>query len=633
MLKSIRICFLIAATGFYSQAFASNWEPLISGTTKNLWDVFFIDAYNGFACGDSGTLLRTTDGFNWNTVNTGTSSPLIKIHFPTPSTGYVSGSGNATLLKTTDGGDTWTNISLNLPSTMGGGIWFTSADTGFFAIGDNQYSNSWILRTVNGGSSWDTVYSNLAYWISYIHFPNSMDGYATSSGGKVLKTADGGNTWTSTTTGTNSWMSGIYFFDGSYGLSGGGEFTSGNGTIFSTTNGGSAWSPIYTGPGGISKIWFADANNGFALASGNSGAAVLLHTYDGGVNWNEEFTPGDSLRGIHFPDPWVGYAVGNNGNIIKTYTSFSIYGNVWNQDMTSGISNGVVYLIEYDTAAVQLSYYDSVILSGGMNEYYFFEIPAGNYLILARPDEAMYPNAIPTYFGDTAFWGYAQVLNLLSDTFNIEIRVREIPTWTGTGFCSGTIRFGLGSGKTGNGNAVPFGDPVPGIDVALEQVPGGIIKAHTTTNDTGFYSFANIPMNTTYKLLVDIPGLPMDSSYSVTINTSDSIVTDLDFVVDTSSDGTGGIYVGYPLSAGNFINPGEVFRAFPNPSNGKFTIFCLQNSIQQVAIFNVHGEKIFVADAGRKSSVSVDLSAHPKGIYLIHLISDEGIRLGKIALE
>jgi hypothetical protein len=53
------------------------------------------------------------------------------------------------------------------------------------------------------------------------------------------------------------------------------------------------------------------------------------------------------------------------------------------------------------------------------------------------------------------------------------------------------------------------GDPLPGIDVSMEQNPGGIIIATTTTKETGEYVvFNNIP-DGNYTIFVDIPGLTM----------------------------------------------------------------------------------------------------------------------------
>jgi Carboxypeptidase regulatory-like domain len=60
------------------------------------------------------------------------------------------------------------------------------------------------------------------------------------------------------------------------------------------------------------------------------------------------------------------------------------------------------------------------------------------------------------------------------------------------------------------------GDPLPGIDVSMEQNPGGIIIAQTTTNGTGNYIFVNVPEDD-YSIYVDVPGLGMAGRKAVDV--------------------------------------------------------------------------------------------------------------------
>lgn len=88
-------------------AFGSDWTVKTSGTNKNLNDVKFIGSQLGWAVGDSGTILHTSNsGNSWIKQNTPIIYNLNKVFFINSSIGFaVEDSG--VVLKTTDGGDVW----------------------------------------------------------------------------------------------------------------------------------------------------------------------------------------------------------------------------------------------------------------------------------------------------------------------------------------------------------------------------------------------------------------------------------------------------------------------------------------------------------------------------------------------
>ena len=98
---------LISALLFTCSMYAQNpWVPLNSGTTNNLFDIFFLDDNSGYSVGDIGTIVKTTDGgTTWTTLNSGVTSTLTSIYFTDSLTGYASGNGGV-LINTTDGGVT-----------------------------------------------------------------------------------------------------------------------------------------------------------------------------------------------------------------------------------------------------------------------------------------------------------------------------------------------------------------------------------------------------------------------------------------------------------------------------------------------------------------------------------------------
>jgi photosystem II stability/assembly factor-like uncharacterized protein len=73
--------------------------------TTSLLAVSFVDANIGTAVGDSGTILRTSDGGDsWTLQSSGTHAALLGVSFVDANTGTAVGSGG-TILRTVTGGE------------------------------------------------------------------------------------------------------------------------------------------------------------------------------------------------------------------------------------------------------------------------------------------------------------------------------------------------------------------------------------------------------------------------------------------------------------------------------------------------------------------------------------------------
>jgi photosystem II stability/assembly factor-like uncharacterized protein len=74
-MKRFIIFFIAVLIG--QTAFAQGWEQQVSPTTFDLNRVTFVDTSNGWAVGDSGTIIHTTNGgINWMIQ---TSATLIRL--------------------------------------------------------------------------------------------------------------------------------------------------------------------------------------------------------------------------------------------------------------------------------------------------------------------------------------------------------------------------------------------------------------------------------------------------------------------------------------------------------------------------------------------------------------------------
>ncbi len=138
----------------------AQWYPQESGTKYNLYGVCFVDSLNGWACGDSGIILHTSDGGNtWLTQTSGTSEPLEDVFFWDTSTGWAVG-GRGVIVHTDDGGKSWsiqpTPVSEHLYVVQ-----FASLDNGWVGGAHLTLLGTTDAGTVWTGSSGDSTTGNV----------------------------------------------------------------------------------------------------------------------------------------------------------------------------------------------------------------------------------------------------------------------------------------------------------------------------------------------------------------------------------------------------------------------------------------------------------------------------------------
>ena len=118
---------------------------MVSGTTNDLWSVCFTSAGTGYAVGDAGTILKTTDaGTTWTAQLSGTVNGIEAVYFPHADTGYAVGD-TGIILKTIDGGVSWISQESGTMNNLYS-LSFTDVSTGYTAG-----SSGTSLNTTNGG--------------------------------------------------------------------------------------------------------------------------------------------------------------------------------------------------------------------------------------------------------------------------------------------------------------------------------------------------------------------------------------------------------------------------------------------------------------------------------------------------
>jgi photosystem II stability/assembly factor-like uncharacterized protein len=170
----------------------ASWVDQVRATTTyGLNDVWFANSITGFAVGEQGNILRTTNGVSWSTISSGTPNTLLSIQFPTAAVGYAVGI-SGTIIKTTSGGTAWLTLpgSGFVTSQDLHGVFFTDAITGW-VVGNSGT----ILKTTDGGTIWATQSSGTTQQLNDVHFIDANTGYVAGMAGTILKTTNGGTDW------------------------------------------------------------------------------------------------------------------------------------------------------------------------------------------------------------------------------------------------------------------------------------------------------------------------------------------------------------------------------------------------------------------------------------------------------
>jgi|GEM_PF-521243 len=295
---------------------SAQWTELETGVdTSYFSSIYAITPDVVVVVGTNGVILKTTDGGEtWQQKDSGLTSTLLKVEFPTSSIGYIASSGGE-LLKTTDGGETWhlLDIELNSPllSCINENILFVKTNAG-------------LVKSVDGGENWAVSgsYPANSYWFynDTYQFLNENIAFAGSylwesedwNNPEFFKTTDGGQTW-QPLPGTAP----FHFIDenlGYYYLGG----------LYKTEDGGNNFEKLYEREYGdyfsLSHFKAVSENTFWGIVYLSlldydvSTRAIIKITSEDGGNFIEETLwdndPEIDMKSLHFPNETIGYIAG-----------------------------------------------------------------------------------------------------------------------------------------------------------------------------------------------------------------------------------------------------------------------------------------------------------------------------------
>ncbi|MCF8459887.1 MAG: carboxypeptidase regulatory-like domain-containing protein [Flavobacteriales bacterium] len=381
---------------------------------------------------------------------------------------------------------------------------------------------------------------------------------------------------------------------------------------------------------------YVGSNNGNCNASfSNSGPTPIGYTFSANVqnpnfyyqwsidnqyvgNGYEAYSPGFT-NGVHTICLTIVDSLNNcsdqqcqtitvGSNNCYGYISGEIYAGSNNQPL----DEGMVYLILFDSLTNALTAIDSLPIDSS-NFFFFGPLVCGDYLIKAAATSGSqyYNGHIPTYYGNSPFWGFAQTVTIGQVNAQVTTDVTLIAANNpgGPGFIGGDVTQGA--------NKTDLGDPLSGIQVMLFNLSGDAI-AYAYTDANGSFGFSNLAYGT-YQVYVEALGVQTIPAI-VTIGENEPSVDNVHILASESLISTG---------IEEFDFDGAISDVYPNPVGNDASIrFNLENEVMvDISILDLTGRMISthtISVAGGDNTVSVNASQLKDGYYFLNIQDVDG---------
>ncbi|MBS1688249.1 MAG: T9SS type A sorting domain-containing protein [Bacteroidetes bacterium] len=313
-------------------------------------------------------------------------------------------------------------------------------------------------------------------------------------------------------------------------------------------------------------------------------------------------------------------------NVIrKINVTTTISGTIYRDTVTApAFSFFKVLLIKYDSVTGIISAVDSTYTNGKGSSFYTFGAePTGNYLVKAfiTNNDTSGIGYVPGYSDSSLYWNAAKTVSYTSGTpVTANIYLKKDSLTSGPGFISGSVL--LGAGKTTGGSV---GDPVSGLTIYLEDASGKLIK-HTVTNDSGKYSFDNLPANS-YSVFPEDLGFKT-IPYPVTIGGASLRFTYANFKKTSK-------YIEPAYTGVSIVDNTPGISVSPNPGNGKFLLqWDNLSSVSEIVVTDITGRQVFNQPLSAKSGRTIlNISNLVSGVYFLELTGDNVRLVRKLIIQ
>ncbi|HEV2826648.1 MAG TPA: YCF48-related protein, partial [Pyrinomonadaceae bacterium] len=153
-------------------------------------------------------------GVTWTRLQSPTRHLLLGGTFIDDDRGWLVGAG-ATIIQTSDGGETW--VVSRLDEAKRTAIRFGATSFVDNRLGWAVGSGGSVYHTQNGGRTWQRQASGITADLSDVKFLDASEGWAVGAEGTIIHTIDGGRRWTSERSDTEHPLERIFFANRTHG--------------------------------------------------------------------------------------------------------------------------------------------------------------------------------------------------------------------------------------------------------------------------------------------------------------------------------------------------------------------------------------------------------------------------------
>lgn len=308
-----------------------------------LHDIVFVDRDFGWAVGQHGAILHTTDGgAHWHRQHSGTNADLEGVSFVDRQNGWAVGgttrpylhTSQATLLRTTDGGQTWSAQLALIPAMTG--VKFFNAKQGVAWGRGSGGDPLGVFASDDGGRNWRSlaVGPTSSWWCA--DFPDQRSGVVAGPDGQFARLAHGDalpivRASAPDIHAVRFTAADLCWAVGAHGL------------IIHSDDGGKTWQNHNVLPADLcdALTWNTIATQGAHVWIAGSPGTVILHSPDRGKTWQGHATGNRTpIHKLTFVDDSHGWAVGALGTILHTNDG----GQTWTTQQRGGERAAVLVL-------------------------------------------------------------------------------------------------------------------------------------------------------------------------------------------------------------------------------------------------------------------------------------------------